>query len=49
MGKLTGSLVEMREGSVHETVDRECDKVVGNVNQELVPALGLVVLIVHGS
>jgi hypothetical protein len=43
--ELTGSLVEVREDSVHETVDRETDEIVGNINQELVPALGLVVLI----
>jgi hypothetical protein len=39
----------MGEDSVHETVDRKSDEVVGNVDQELVPTLGLVLLIAKSN
>lgn len=47
--ELTGSLIEVRENSVQKRVDRKCDEVVGNINQELVPALGHIILVVDGN
>lgn len=38
------TLVEVRQNVVHQRVDGETSSVVGDVNQELVPALGLVCL-----
>lgn len=39
-----GPFVEVGENVVHESVDGEGDNVVGDVDQELVPAQGFVVL-----
>lgn len=42
--RLTGCFIKQGQNSVQQAIDRKCDNIIGNVDQELVPALRVVLL-----